>query len=201
MKYFTNETYKMIYTHSMRLSYSDAIEHSLKKWESICASKLSFSFLAKLCGLCSRYYTSIGCGNCPLIKKKEGCRDDVGLFNQIENRLYETYGYTFNYSNLYFKNLDKKTQKLILQFRDVIKEIYNEHLNKVSKRDINKEKEMERTLRQMTTAEQQMVRTLVRAKYERGADYTDQDIAKALNTTTRTVAAVKAHVTMQSYSN
>lgn len=58
---------------------------------------------------------------------------------------------------------------------------------------------MERTLKQLTNSEKQMTRALVKDMCRNGTDYTDTDIAKTMNVTKRTVAALKAHETMGTY--
>jgi hypothetical protein len=151
-----------------------------------------------------------GCVNCPLKIKDQCCCDSDTIFDRIEAYLDKECPSRYNNPNTYyghyyyFEDLSKDAQKLILEFKDLLKEILEEEKQKqitkpVSKRDNNKEKEMERTLKQLTDGEKQMTRLLVQNLSYDDNDYTEKDIAKAMNVTTRTVAAIRAHVTMGSY--
>ena len=54
-----------------------------------------------------------------------------------------------------------------------------------------------RTLKEMTTAEKDMARTLVDNFYTNGGQYSDDDIAQTLQMSKYSVSALKAHVTMR----
>jgi len=174
----------------------EALKGSLDKWEDICNSKLYLGFTGHICSLCHNYIAfGDGCKMCPLLIDGHGCLAPNSMWNLIVEIVHDN-----NYNEYTLIETGNKRLKILCNnMKNTIKKLYKEELNKVSQRDTNKENKMERTLRQLTEGEKQMTRALVKTMCRTNADYTDTDIARAMNVTLRTVAAVRAHETMGSY--
>ena len=171
----------------------EALERSAKKWEKICNSEDTISYVTQQCALCSVFH----CSECPLSLINEGC----GNVNSTWAKIARQYCTNINIWCKTVSEIKNKTlTKLCNKMLNILRELYQQELNKQNpsqNETLNKqENEMERTLKQLTDSEKNMARTLVYDMYANGAAYTEEDVAKALNITKRTVAALKAHVTM-----